>query len=158
MISAIHRQVSFYKFEERAHRERKKGEISTARLNQIWREEASRYFGFDIGEDAEYLWMHISHIFGMPYYVYSYAFAGLLVNNLIKAYENWNENSEFQIQENFDDLYLDMLSSTGVEDFKSLLEPFGIDANSPEFWANGIDVITQYIDEIETLAKKEGLL
>ena len=158
MISAIHRQVSFYKFEERAHRERKKGEISTARLNQIWREEASRYFGFDIGEDAEYLWMHISHIFGMPYYVYSYAFAVLLVNNLIKAYENWNENSEFQIQENFDDLYLDMLSSTGVEDFKSLLEPFGIDANSPEFWANGIDVITQYIDEIETLAKKEGLL
>ena len=158
MINSIHRQVAFYKFEERTHRERKKGELSTARLNQIWREENSRCLGFDVGEDAEYMWMGISHIFGMPYYVYSYAFAGLVVNNLIKAYENWNENDEFQMQESFDDLYLDMLSNTGIEDFKSLLEPFGIDADDPEFWANGLSVITEYIDEIEKLAKSEGLL
>lgn len=158
MINSIHRQVAFYKFEERTHRERKKGELSTARLNQIWREENSRCLGFDVGEDAEYMWMGISHIFGMPYYVYSYAFAGLVVNNLIKAYENWNENDESQMQESFDDLYLDMLSNTGIEDFKSLLEPFGIDADDPEFWANGLSVITEYIDEIEKLAKSEGLL
>ena len=158
MINSIHRQVAFYKFEERTHRERKKGELSTERLNQIWREENSRCLGFDVGEDAEYMWMGISHIFGMPYYVYSYAFAGLVVNNLIKAYENWNENDEFQMQESFDDLYLDMLSNTGIEDFKSLLEPFGIDADDPEFWANGLSVITEYIDEIEKLAKSEGLL
>ena len=158
MINSIHRQVAFYKFEERTHRERKKGELSTERLNQIWREENSRCLGFDVGEDAEYMWMGISHIFVMPYYVYSYAFAGLVVNNLIKAYENWNENDEFQMQESFDDLYLDMLSNTGIEDFKSLLEPFGIDADDPEFWANGLSVITEYIDEIEKLAKSEGLL
>jgi oligoendopeptidase F len=158
MINSIHRQVAFYKFEERTHRERKKGELSTARLNQIWREENSRCLGFDVGEDAEYMWMGISHIFGMPYYVYSYAFAGLVVNNLIKAYENWNENDEFQMQESFDDLYLDMLSNTGIEDFKSLLEPFGIDADDPEFWANGLSAITEYIDELQKLAKSEGVL
>ena len=62
------------------------------------------------------------------------------------------------MQESFDDLYLDMLSNTGIEDFKSLLEPFGIDADDPEFWANGLSVITEYIDEIEKLAKSEGLL
>ena len=45
-----------------------------------------------------------------------------------------------------------------VEDYKSLLEPFGIDANDPDFWANGLSVITEYIDEIERLAKSEGLL
>ncbi len=158
MVNTIHRQVSFYKFEERTHRERKKGELSTERLNQIWREESSRCLGFDIGKDAECMWMRISHIFGMPYYVYSYAFAGLVVNNLIKAYEKWDENGEFQIQEDFDDLYIDMLSNTGVEDFKSLLEPFGIDADAPDFWANGLSLITDYIDEIEKLAKAEGLL
>ena len=158
MISSIHRQIAIYKFEERAHRERKKGELSTARLNQIWREEISRCMGFDVGEEAEYMWMGISHIFSMPYYVYSYSFAGLIVNNLVEAYKHWNDNGELQILENFDDLYLDMLSNTGVEDFVSLLEPFDIDAEDPEFWANGISVITKYIDEIERLAKSEGLL
>ena len=159
MINSIHRQIAIYKFEERAHRERKKGELSTARLNQIWREEMSRCMGFDIGEEAECMWMGISHIFTMPYYVYSYAFAGLLVNNLVEVYKHWNENGELLIQENFDDLYLDMLSNTGVEDFVSLLEPFGINADEdPDFWANGISVITKYIDEIEKLAKEEGLL
>ncbi len=158
MINSIHRQVSFFKFEERTHKERKKGELSTARLNQIWAEEVSRYLGFDIGENAEYGWMDIPHIFDRPYYVYSYAFAGLVVNNLIKAYENWDANHEFQVQERFDELYLDMLSSTGVEDYKSLLEPFGIEANDPDFWTNGLSVITEYIDEIERLAESEGLL
>lgn len=158
MVNSIHRQVAFYKFEERTHKERKKGELSTERLNQIWREESSRCLGFDIGKEAECMWMGISHIFEMPYYVYSYAFAGLVVNNLIKAYEKWDENGEFQIQEDFDDLYIDMLSNTGVEDFKSLLEPFGIDAGAPDFWTNGLSLITDYIDEIEKLAKAEGLL
>ena len=158
MVNSIHRQISFYKFEERTHRERKKGELSTARLNQIWREEASRCLGFDIGEDAEHMWMGISHIFGMPYYVYSYAFAGLVVNNLINAYEKWDADSEFEVRESFDELYLDLLTNTGIEDFKSLLEPFGIDADSPDFWANGLAIITEYIDEIEKLAKQEGLI
>lgn len=158
MVSTIQRQIAFYKFEERTHKERKKGELSTERLNQIWREESSRYFGFDIGDDADYMWMGISHLFGMPYYVYSYAFAGLIVNNLIKAYDKWDENREFSVQEDFDDLYIDMLSNTGVEDFKSLLEPFGIDASAPDFWANGLSLMTDYLDEIEKLAKSEGLI
>ena len=158
MVNSIQRQVSFYKFEERTHKERKKGELSTERLNQIWREENSRCLGFDIGKDAECMWMGIDHIFSLPYYVYSYAFAGLVVNNLIKAYAEWNENRDFQIQEDFDDLYIDMLSNTGVEDFKSLLEPFGIDAYASDFWAKGLSLITEYIDEIEKLAKSEGLI
>ena len=102
--------------------------------------------------------MAISHIFNRPYYVYSYAFAGLVVNNLIQAYEKWEEKGEFEVVEDFSDLYIDMLSSTGVEDFTSLLEPFGIDASAPDFWANGLKLIERYIDEIEKLAKSEGLI
>ena len=158
MIQSVHRQICFYKFEERAHRERRKGELSTKRLNQIWREETERYLGFDIGEEGEYLWMGISHLFNSPYYVYSYAFAGLIVNNLIQAYEKWEEDSQFEKREDFAELYMDMLSNTGVEDFVSLLEPFGIDASAPDFWHNGLKLITKYIDEIERLAKKEGLI
>lgn len=158
MIQSVHRQICFYKFEERAHRERQKGELSTKRLNKIWREETQRYLGFDIGEDGEYLWMGISHLFNSPYYVYSYAFAGLIVNNLIQAYEKWDDEGEFEKREDFSELYIDMLSNTGVEDFVSLLEPFDIDATAPDFWANGLKLITKYINEIERLAKKEGLI
>ncbi len=158
MLQSVHRQISFFKFENRAHRERRKGELSTERLNQIWREETSRYLGFDIGEDGECLWMSISHLFNTPYYVYSYAFAGLVVNNLILAYEKWDEDREFETKEDFPSLYFNMLASTGVENFVSLLEPFGIDATSPDFWDNGLSLITKYIDEIERLAKKEGLI
>ena len=160
MIQAVHRQICFYKFEERAHREREKGELSTKRLNQIWREETERYLGFDVGEEYEYLWMGISHLFNLPYYVYSYAFAGLIVNNLIQTYEKWNKERErgSDNHEDFSELYIDMLSNTGVEDFVSLLEPFEIDATAPDFWANGLKLITKYIDEIERLAKKEGLI
>ena len=158
MVSSIHRQIAFYKFEERCHHERMKGEISTKRFNQIWREEASRYLGFDVGEEAEYLWMGISHLFSTPYYVYSYAFAGLIVNNLVRTYEKWEEESEFERREAFADLYLDMLSETGVEHFVSLLEPFDIDASAPDFWKKGLKLITRYLDEIEKLAKKEKLI
>ncbi len=158
MIGSIHRQVSYFKFEERTHRERAKGSLSTARLNQIWREESSRYFGFDVSEDAEALWMGIPHLFSMPYYVYSYAFAGLIANNLIIAYEKWEEKSELENTEDFADLYIDMLSNTGVENYKSLLEPFGIDATDPMFWVKGLKLIERYINEIEKLAKSEGLI
>lgn len=158
MIGSVHRQIAFFKFEERTHHERRDGELSTERLNQIWREEMFRCYGFDIGDDADYLWMGISHIFETPYYVYSYAFAGLVVNNLIKAYQEWDEKARTEIIEDFSDLYLDMLSNTGVEDYVSLLEPFGIDATDPHFWKKGLKFISDYIDEIERLAKKEGFI
>lgn len=158
MIQSIHRQIAFFKFEERAHMERKKGALSTKRLNQIWREETQRYLGFDIGEDGDYLWMGISHLFNSPYYVYSYAFAGLVVNNLIRTYEKWEEDGEFEKKEDFSELYIDMLANTGVENFANLLEPFGLDGTAPDFWINGLKLISKYIDEIERLAKKEGLL
>jgi len=82
------------------------------------------------------------------------------VNNLIQTYEKWNKERErgTDKHEDFSELYIDMLSNTGVEDFVSLLEPFDIDATAPDFWANGLNLIKKYIDEIERLAKKEGLI
>jgi len=151
MISTIHRQIAFYKFEDRVHREAKKHELSAERISQIWQEEVKRYYGCDIKDEAEFCWMGISHLFNQPFYVYSYAFAGLVVNNLIKAYESGEV-------EDFAEKYMDMLANTGTENFCDLLEPFGIDASSSEFWANGMQLLVDYIDEIEKLAKKLRLI
>lgn len=151
MVATIQRQIAFYKFEDRVHREAKKHELPAERISQIWQEEIKRYYGCDIKDEAEYCWMGVSHLFNQPFYVYSYAFAGLVVNNLIKAYEDG------QIEE-FPEKYMDMLANTGTENFRSLLEPFGIDASSSEFWANGMQLLVDYIDEIEKLAEKLQLI
>jgi oligoendopeptidase F len=150
-IADIHRQIAFSKFEARAFRERKSGELSEDRYTQIYSEEMERYLGFPLQEDAKFGWMSIPHIFNSPFYVRYYAFAGMVVNKLWQVYLSGK-------LEDFDEKYVDMLSNTGVESIEDLLEPFGLDINSPDFWSSALEPISAEIDEIERLAKLEGLL
>jgi oligoendopeptidase F len=46
--------------------------------------------------------------------------------------------------------YLDMLRAGGTRRHKELLDPFGLDASDPGFWAQGLSVISGFIDELET--------
>lgn len=155
-IGTIHRQIAIYNFEKRVHAERQKGSVTTERLNKIWSEEFERYTGQKLEGDRRYLWMPISHLFNSPFYVYCYAFAGCLVNNLIKV---WHEGELDNIELcDFQSRYLEMLSNTGVETYRDLLEAFELDVDDPKFWRNGLESIEQNIDEIEKLAKEEGLL
>jgi oligoendopeptidase F len=150
-IADIHRQIAFSKFEARAFRERKSGELSEERFTQIYSEEMERYLGFPLQDDAKFGWMGIPHIFNSPFYVRYYAFAGMVVNKLWQVYKSGK-------LEDFDEKYVDMLSNTGVESIEDLLEPFGLDINSPDFWSSALEPISAEIDEIERLAKLEGLL
>jgi oligoendopeptidase F len=54
----------------------------------------------------------------------------------------------------FDEKYLQMLSLTGVKSYKDILKPFGLDANSETFWQYGLDLIKEYISELEKLDKE----
>ncbi len=49
----------------------------------------------------------------------------------------------------FAEKYLDMLGAGGTKRHKELLAPFGLDASAPEFWTQGLDVISGFIDELE---------
>ena len=51
-----------------------------------------------------------------------------------------------------------MLSNTGVEPYRDLLEAFELDVDNPKFWRDGLEAVEKNIDEIEKLAKEEGLL
>ena len=150
-IADIHRQIAFSKFELRAFRERQKEELSEERFTQIYSEEMERYLGIQFQDDAKFSWMSIPHIFNSPFYVRYYAFAGLVVNKLWQVYASGHI-------EDFADRYLDMLSNTGLEGIEELLEPFELDITAPDFWSSALDPISAEIDEIERLAKKEGLL
>ena len=50
---------------------------------------------------------------------------------------------------NFSDKYIKMLESGGTKHHKELLSPFGLDASKTDFWQSGLDVIINYINQIE---------
>ena len=110
-----------------------------------------RYLGCPLQEDAKFGWMGIPHIFNSPFYVRYYAFAGMVVNKLWQVYASG-------AIEDFSMKYEDMLYNTGFESIDDLLSPFGLDIYAPDFWTSALEPISVEIDEIERLAKAEGLL
>lgn len=152
MINTAVRQIAFHFFETRVHAERKNGELSPERLDEIWVEEMRESLGANVivDDDSKSIWPIVSHFFHSPFYVYAYSFADCLVNSLYQVYQ------EGKVK-NFPDKYLEMLSQTGVKRYDELLKPFGLNAKSPEFWNKGLSLISSYIDELERLDKKIGL-
>lgn len=152
MINTAIRQIAFHFFETRAHDERRQGELSTERLNQIWQEEMRVSLGdyVEVGEDSAYIWSQVGHFFFLPFYVYAYSFADCLVNSLYQV-------SQEGTVRNFPDKYMEMLSKTAITDYKKLLSPFGLNPEKADFWNKGLSLIGSYIDELERLDKKLGL-
>ena len=156
MIRAIQRQIAIYNFEKRAHKERQDGKLSTKRLAEIWSEEYERYTGIKLEGDERNEWMYISHLFTSPFYVYCYAFAGFIVNNLAKVYED--DDLEYDEIYDFADRFIKFLGNSGIEFYPDLLEAFELDVEDPNFWKNGTKCMNQYLKIIENLAKRQGLL
>jgi oligoendopeptidase F len=145
MLNTVVRQIAFHQFEQRVHEERRKGELASERLAEIWisvqRESLGPVFRFD--DEYQHFWAYIPHFIHSPFYVYAYAFADCLVNSLYQVYSE--EHSDFQ------DKYFDMLRAGGTLRHRDLLKPFGLDAGDLGFWRRGLDVIVGFIDELEEI-------
>ena len=143
MLNTVVRQIAFYSFEEAVHSERAQGEISADRLGEIWmtiqKESLGPAFRFD--SDYKYFWSYIPHFIHSPFYVYAYAFGDCLVNSLYNVFETGHPG--------FKEKYTNMLKAGGTLRHKELLEPFGLDANDPDFWQRGLNVVDGFIDELE---------
>jgi len=145
MINTVVRQVAFYSFERAVHTERKNGELTAARIGEIWLSVQGESLGpaIDIRPGYETFWMYIPHFIHSPFYVYAYAFGDCLVNSLYAVYENASEG--------FAERYLAMLAAGGTKHYSELLRPFGLDAKDPKFWDGGLSVISSMIDELEAM-------
>jgi oligoendopeptidase F len=143
MINTVVRQVAFYSFERAIHTERRNGELTAARIGEIWLSVQGESLGpaIDIRPGYENFWMYIPHFIHSPFYVYAYAFGDCLVNSLYAVYEN--------AQSGFAERYLGMLAAGGTKHYSELLKPFGLDAKDPKFWDGGLSVIAGMIDELE---------
>ena len=145
MINTVVRQIAFYSFERAVHTERKNGELTAARLGEIWLSVQGESLGpaIEIKAGYENYWMYIPHFIHSPFYVYACAFGDCLVNSLYAVYEN--------AAEGFAERYLDMLAAGGTKHYSELLRPFGLDAKDPKFWDGGLSVIAGMIDELEAM-------
>ncbi len=144
MLNTVVRQIAFYRFETLLHEARRKGELASEQLAEIWLEVQRESLGpaFDFTEDYGVYWAYIPHFVHSPFYVYAYAFGDCLVNALYNVYRAG------KVQD-FERKYLDLLRAGGTLRHKELLAPFGLDASDPRFWQQGLDVIAGFIDELE---------
>jgi oligoendopeptidase F len=145
MINTVVRQVAFYSFERKVHLERKEGELTAERINELWMQVQTESLGpaIDLRPGYEVFWTYIPHFIHSPFYVYAYAFGDCLVNSLYAVYE--------KAEAGFAGRYLDMLAAGGTRHYSELLKPFGLDARDPDFWQRGLSLIDRMIGELEAL-------
>lgn len=145
MLNTVVRQVAFFEFERQMHEARRQGELSAEQIGDIWlavqRESLGPVFRFD--DEYRHYWAYIPHFIHSPFYVYAYAFGDCLVNSLYQVYSEGAPG--------FQDHYMELLRAGGSRRHRELLRPFGLDASDPAFWRKGLQVIIDFIDELETL-------
>jgi oligoendopeptidase F len=146
MINTVVRQIAFYSFERAVHTERKNGELTAARIGELWLDVQRESLGpaIEIKPGYENFWVYIPHFIHSPFYVYAYAFGDCLVNSLYAVYEH--------AAEGFAERYLAMLAAGGTKPYAELLKPFGLNARDPAFWQGGLGVIERMIEELERLS------
>ncbi|MBO1360979.1 M3 family oligoendopeptidase [Acetobacter sacchari] len=144
MLNTVVRQIAFYRFESLVHNERRDGELLPERIGELWRQVQTESLGpaFNFTPDYDTYWSYVPHFIHSPFYVYAYAFGDCLVNALYGVYR---ENGS-----GFQDKYIAMLQAGGTLRHKELLAPFGLDASDPAFWRKGLDVISGFIDQLES--------
>ncbi len=146
MLNTVVRQIAFASFETRVHDERRSGELTPDRINEIWldvqRESLGPAFRFD--DEYKVYWSYIPHFIHSPFYVYAYAFGDCLVNSLYFAYRS--------APDGFAEKYIGLLRAGGSKRYDELLRPFGLDARDPRFWQGGLALVREFVDELETLA------
>lgn len=145
MLNTVVRQISFYDFERRIHAARLNGELTADEIGSIWLDVQRESLGpsVELNEGYETFWCYIPHFLHTPFYVYAYAFGECLVNSLYAVYQR--EPNGFQAK------YVEMLKAGGTLRHKELLAPFGLDASRPDFWEEGLGVISRFIDQLEAM-------
>jgi oligoendopeptidase F len=145
MLNTVVRQMAFYAFERKVHRERREGELTADRICELWMSVQGESLGPSIrlGPGYETFWAYIPHFIHSPFYVYAYAFGDCLVNSLYGVYQNAHEG--------FAERYFALLEAGGAKPYGELLKPFGLDARDPAFWNIGLEMIEGLIVELEAM-------
>jgi oligoendopeptidase F len=143
-FATILRQNYFAMFEKTAHEMVAQG----AQVNELadaYLENLKSEFGDSVSlpEEFRWEWIMIPHIYGVPFYVYAYAFGQLLVFSLYKQFKAEGEA--------FKPRYMDILAAGGSIAPITLLKNAGMNVTTAEFWQGGYDMIGEMVDRLEKL-------
>ena len=143
-FATILRQNYFAMFEKEAHEMIAQG-AQVSDLADAYFKNLKDEFGdsVELSEEFRWEWIMIPHIYGVPFYVYAYAFGQLLVLSLYKQYQEEGES--------FKPRYMDILAAGGSIAPVELLAKAGIDVTTAEFWQGGYDVIDEMVTRLEGL-------
>ncbi len=143
--ATIMRQAFFALFERQAHEMIQQG-ASVDDLADAYLKNLETQFGdaVNIADEFRWEWVSIPHFYQVPFYVYAYTFGQLLVLALYRQYKAEGES--------FKPRYLRILSAGGSESPLNILTDAGIDIYQAEFWQGGFDVISNLIEQLETLS------
>lgn len=145
-FSAIYRQTVLARFEQRAYGLRGEGlALGTERLNELWVEENSRYYGDALAMPEGYAfgWSYIPHFIHVRFYTYAYSFAQLVA---LLLYRRYREDPEA-----FAPKYLELLATGGAASPADLVAPFGLDLRSTDTWREAFAELDAMRVEAETL-------
>lgn len=142
--ATIGRQMFFAIFERDAHTAIKDGS-SVDDIAEIYMQNLRTQFGdaLDIADEFKWEWVYVWHFFGVPFYVYAYAFGQLLV---LALYQRYKEQGDA-----FKPDYIDILAAGGSMSPDEILSKAGIDMRSGAFWQGGFDALSAMIDQLEEI-------
>lgn len=145
IIATVFNQVSYTRWEQRAHARRAQGPAPIEELAELWMEERRRLYGDSVRffPQDRWGWLGISHFVHYRFYCYSYAFGQLLVLALFQKYE--------QEGRSFVPRYLELLASGSSDTPERLLAQVGVDLSQPSFWEQGFKTLSGLLDEFEAL-------
>ena len=150
-FATVFRQVAMNRFEEAMHTARRTGgELTTAEFSRRWLETQRAMFGDSVTLTDDYAiwWSYIPHFIHTPGYVYAYSFGDLLVRALYARYRSSPDG--------FADRYLALLAAGGSDWPHELLKPLGVDLKDPGFWAQGLGLLEEMVNQAERLARDAG--
>lgn len=144
-FATSHRQNMFSRFERAAHAAACEQRLSGEEWCALYRRELELMFGQSVRIPDEFAWewAAIPHLIEMPFYVYAYNFANLLVLGLYGRYREQGAA--------FVPAFKSLLAAGSSESPVKLAALAGVDLENPDFWQKGLRVISQWIDEAEQL-------
>ncbi len=148
IFSTVVRQITMFQFEQKMHQLRRdSGEVSKEEIDHLWHNTMKQPYETSLVYTDEHknTWMTVSHIFEMPFYVYSYSFAQLCTLALIREYRTKSKD--------FVPTYIDLLKAGGSLSPENNLNQAGFTITQATFWQKGIEMIKEYIEQLNNLVE-----
>ena len=145
IFATSHRQNMFSRFEVKTHKIISERLMSSDELCKAYHEELEEMFGDSVAYSDIYSWewASIPHMLNVPFYVYAYNFANLLV---IALYQQYLDEGDTFVPK-----FKEFLGSGSSASPSELTRTMGVDINNPDFWRQSMKYIEGMINQLEDL-------